>query len=217
MSVAQAEPDRAAVIERIRDAAVGCFGAQGFGASVRSIATAAGVSPGLVIHYFGSKDALRAACDEHVLRLIRDAPAITGRSPADFLGGLTAARDAVLVAYVVQALLAGGELATAFLADMIADVQRHLAQAEARGEVRPSRDPAARARLLVLQNVGALLVHLRLTPPGEAGLAESVRALSEAITLPALEIYTDGLLTERRLLDSYLRYVTDPPGQVPDT
>ncbi|WHT20247.1 TetR family transcriptional regulator [Crossiella sp. CA-258035] len=217
METEQADPERAAVVERIRNAAVRCFGAQGFGASVRSIATAAGVSPALVIHYFGSKDALRAACDEHVLRSVRDTPAITGRSPADFLGGLTAARDAVLVAYVVQALLAGGELATAFLADMIADVRRHLDHAQAQGQVRPSRDPAARARLLVLQNVGALLVHLRLNPPGEAGPAESVRALSETITLPALEIYTDGLLTERRLLDSYLRYVTDPPSQVPDS
>src|ERR687885_426871 len=58
---------------RIRDAAIRRFGAEGFGAPVRAIAAEAGVSPGLVIHHFGSKDGLRAACDEHVLRLIREA------------------------------------------------------------------------------------------------------------------------------------------------
>ena len=40
---------------------------------MRAVAAEAGVSPALVIHHFGSKDALRAACDEHVLRVIREA------------------------------------------------------------------------------------------------------------------------------------------------
>ena len=50
---------------RIRDAAIAQFGAHGFNTGVRAIATAAGVSPGLVIHHFGSKDGLRKACDEY--------------------------------------------------------------------------------------------------------------------------------------------------------
>ena len=57
---------------RIRDAAVARFGRDGFRAPVRAIAEDAGVSAALVIHHFGSKDALRAECDEHVLRVIRD-------------------------------------------------------------------------------------------------------------------------------------------------
>ena len=75
---------------RIRDAAIRRFGADGFGASVRAIAAEAGVSPGLVIHHFGSKDALRASCDEHVLRVIREAEtdAFTQSAPADWLGQL---------------------------------------------------------------------------------------------------------------------------------
>ncbi|QBE49228.1 TetR/AcrR family transcriptional regulator [Leucobacter triazinivorans] len=53
--------------ERIRDAAIAEFAAHGFTKStVRAISTAAGVSPGLVIHHFGSKNGLRAACDDHV-------------------------------------------------------------------------------------------------------------------------------------------------------
>ena len=53
---------------RIRDAAIECFAEQGFGASFRTIAARADVSPGLITHHFGSKDALRAECDGEVLR-----------------------------------------------------------------------------------------------------------------------------------------------------
>src|SRR3954452_24098995 len=75
---------------RIRDAAIRRFGADGFGASVRAIAADAGISPGLVIHHFGSKEGLREVCDEHVLRLIREAEteALTESTPADWLAQL---------------------------------------------------------------------------------------------------------------------------------
>lgn len=57
---------------RIRDAAMAEFGEKGFkGATMKSIATAAGVSVGLVQHHFGTKEGLRAACDERVLDLVR--------------------------------------------------------------------------------------------------------------------------------------------------
>ena len=58
---------------RIRDAAIECFAAEGVaGTSIRTIAAASGVSPGLVIHHFGSKDELRTACDDYVAALIRE-------------------------------------------------------------------------------------------------------------------------------------------------
>lgn len=57
---------------RIRDAAMVEFGDKGYnGATMKSIADTAGVSVGLVQHHFGTKDGLRAACDERVLDLIR--------------------------------------------------------------------------------------------------------------------------------------------------
>jgi TetR/AcrR family transcriptional regulator, regulator of cefoperazone and chloramphenicol sensitivity len=56
---------------RIRDAAMELFGAQGVAASsLRAVARAAGVSPGLVVHHFGSKDGLIRAVDEAVLTRI---------------------------------------------------------------------------------------------------------------------------------------------------
>src|SRR5919198_2987703 len=58
---------------RIRDAALRLFADGGTdGATIRDIAKAAGVSPGLVRHHFGSKEALREACDTYALeRLMR--------------------------------------------------------------------------------------------------------------------------------------------------
>ena len=48
------------------------FADQGFErATIRGIAERAGVSSGLIRHHFGSKEALRAACDEFVLRTVR--------------------------------------------------------------------------------------------------------------------------------------------------
>jgi AcrR family transcriptional regulator len=58
---------------RIRDAAIRLFADRGIdGTTVRDIAREAGVSPGLLRHHFGSKEALRGACDTYALdRLVR--------------------------------------------------------------------------------------------------------------------------------------------------
>jgi AcrR family transcriptional regulator len=54
--------------ERIRDAALKSLATHGVAAtSLRMVAEAAGVSLGLVQHYFGTKAALVAAVDQYVL------------------------------------------------------------------------------------------------------------------------------------------------------
>jgi AcrR family transcriptional regulator len=53
---------------RIRDAAMDLFARQGFGASIRAIADAAGVSSALITHHFGTKEALRRAVDDAVIQ-----------------------------------------------------------------------------------------------------------------------------------------------------
>lgn len=56
---------------RIRDAALRHFGEHGFDrATIRGIAETAGVSSGLLRHYFGSKEALRDACDAYLARAV---------------------------------------------------------------------------------------------------------------------------------------------------
>ncbi|MFC4908677.1 TetR family transcriptional regulator [Actinomadura gamaensis] len=55
---------------RLRDEALRLFAEHGPDAvSVRQIAAAAGASPALVVHHFGSKQGLRDAVDEHVVAL----------------------------------------------------------------------------------------------------------------------------------------------------
>ena len=59
--------------ERILTAAIQEFAEHGFAkTTIRSIASTAEVSPGLVIHHFGSKQGLRTACDDHVFDAIID-------------------------------------------------------------------------------------------------------------------------------------------------
>ncbi|MEV0354512.1 TetR family transcriptional regulator [Nocardia sp. NPDC050697] len=194
---------------RIRDAAVLEFGRTGFGVGVRAIAARAGVSPGLVNHHFGSKEGLRRACDDYVLGFVRDQKmqVLTG---GDMAGGmLTAMAEleefAPLFAYLVRSLEDGGPLADSLFEHMVADAVTYTEQAVAAGIVKPSRDPAARARYLMLLNLGATLLYLRMRRSREPELddRQALRDLMSELTLPALEMYTQGLLTDPAVLDSF--------------
>ncbi|WP_159940726.1 MULTISPECIES: TetR/AcrR family transcriptional regulator [unclassified Nocardiopsis] len=206
---------------RIRDAAIECFGQNGFGVTVRAIAEEAGVSPGLVIHHFGSKERLREACDDHVLGLINELKqeTITSHDSQTFLHQLaTMEEHTPLLAYLFRSVQTGGAFAVSFYERMVADVERYLAAGEAAGTIRPSRDPARRARYLAANSVGAMLLQVALHPPGErTDFARLMREWSREYTLPALELYTEGLLTERTMLDAYLLYVSDPPRKPADS
>lgn len=71
---------------RIRDAALEGFAMRGLQAtSIRDVAQAAGVSSGLVQHYFPTKAALRQAVNEHAVEATRDAFADLARSSASVL------------------------------------------------------------------------------------------------------------------------------------
>jgi AcrR family transcriptional regulator len=200
---------------RIRDAAIQCFGQHGFGVTVRAIAERAGVSAGLVIHHFGSKAALRKVCDDHVIGVVNEVKteSVTSHDTRTILQQLSTMEGyAPLLAYLFQSLRAGGETATALYERMVADVERHLALGEAEGTVRPSRDAAKRARWMAANSMGSILLLTLRRPEGDLDFAQVIREWSEEYMLPALELYTEGLLTERTMLDAYLLYVGDPPG-----
>ncbi|GII77626.1 hypothetical protein Sru01_26080 [Sphaerisporangium rufum] len=72
MSPTGPDPEDLTARARIRDAAMRHFGEYGYErATIRGIAESAGVSSGLVRHHFGSKQALREACDAHLIKQIR--------------------------------------------------------------------------------------------------------------------------------------------------
>jgi AcrR family transcriptional regulator len=208
---------------RIRDAAIACFAGEGFGASFRTIAARADVSPALITHHFGSKAELRAECDAHVLRQYRQLKSDGVQRPrAHLLEGLAAPGvSAILVVYLLRSILAGGASARAFVDHLLDQTREVMAEGVAAGLVRPSRDEDARVRYLTYQTMGALLVQFVTAPhatPEE--FVGSVGAGEQEIVLPMLELFTEGLLADRQMLDDYLEFVGRPtpsPATFPTT
>lgn len=199
---------------RIRDAAITCFAEAGFETSFRAIAARADVSPGLITHHFGAKAVLRAECDAEVFRRYH---ALKSEAIEDAGGDLMArlARPgdaAVVTVYMLRALHAGGAPAREFFESLVDHVRQVMAESVAAGIVRPSRDEDGRARYLTAQTMGAMLVQFLLQPgltPDE--FVATVVEQQRGQVLPILELYTEGVFTDRRMLDEYLMYVGDPP------
>ena len=203
---------------RIRDTAVRRFAVEGFGASIRAIAADAGVSAGLVMHHFGSKDRLRAECDAQVLATIRrqkrENVADAAANQSFFQKFAAAEKNASLVGYVLRSMQDGSRLAREFIDHMVTDAVGYTREGVAAGVIVPSRDEAARARYLTLSALGALLLEVTLNPPEDPDdLAGIVRRYLTSSYLPMMELFTEGYLTSRRMLDDYLMYVPDPPSQ----
>lgn len=193
-------------VARIRDAAIEQFGEHGFGVGLRSIAEAAGVSAALVIHHFGSKDGLRKACDEFVAEEIRSGKSetIQSRDPATWLGQMAEIESyAPLMAYLVRSMQSGGELAKMLWQSMIDNVEAYMEEGVQAGTVKPSRDPHARARYLAITGGGGFLLYLQMhETPND--LRAVLRDYASDMVLPALEVYSEGLLTDRTMYDAFL-------------
>lgn len=201
---------------RIRDAATACFAESGFDTPFRTIAARAGVSPGLITHHFGSKAVLRAECDAEVLRRYHALKSEAIGDPSGYLmERLTRPGDAAVVTvYILRAIHAGGPAAREFFESLVDHAREVMAESAAAGLVRPSRDEEARLRYLTAQSMGAMLVQFLLHPgasPDE--FVRSFRDRERGHVLPILELYTEGLFVDRRMLDDYLMYVGDPPGE----
>ena len=191
---------------RIRDAAIERFGAQGFGVGLRSIAEAAGVSAALVIHHFGSKDGLRKTCDDYVAEEIRSGKSEAMRSsdPATWFAAMAEIEEyAPLMAYLVRSMQSGGELANTLWRRMIDNAESYLDEGVQTGILKPSRDPAARAKYLAITGGGGFLLYLQMhaTP---TDLRAVLRDYAGDMVLPALELYTDGLMTDSHMYDAFL-------------
>ncbi len=202
---------------RIRDAAIECFAEQGFGASFRTIAARADVSPGLITHHFGSKDALRAECDGEVLRRYEALKTGSLADPSAYLAKHLAepGEAAVWLVYMLRAIHAGGTSAQGFLEHFIDSARQIMKASVESGLVRPSRDEEARLRYLAYQTMGALLIEFLMAPdPSPDAFVESMRSTQRNQILPTLELFAEGFLTDRRMLDDYLVYIGDPPGEV---
>jgi AcrR family transcriptional regulator len=199
-------PDDLTARARIRDSAIECFAALGFAATVRQIAAHAGVSAGLITHHFGSKEALRQACDTEVLRRVLEIK-LGGirRSPNEAVA-MIAQLDGfgASFGYTLRSVREGGPAGREFLENLIDDARMYVAEAVASGTLLPSVDEEARVRMLVTQSIGGMIVQLTLSD--EVDLSDGralIRRVTESSSLVLVELYTQGLLADHRLLDAY--------------
>ncbi|HEY7607140.1 MAG TPA: TetR family transcriptional regulator [Actinomycetes bacterium] len=189
----------------IRDEALALFARHGPEAvSVRQIAAAAGVSPALVLHHYGSKQRLRAAVDDHVASVI-DA-LFADLAEADWAAdglGLSFAElllqrlppGSPIPGYLRRLLLAGDRAGTELFRRWHAATMAVLEGLVTVGMARPSPDPAIRAAFLLANDLAVLLLREQLSdvlgvdPLGGQGL---VRWTDEL-----LSVYRDGLFARK--------------------
>lgn len=219
--------------ERILQAALRRFAADGLAAPLRRIAADADVSAGLIIHHYGSREKLLRACDLRTLEVTRrEKAAMLAGGSGELLAQLAQTEKyASVVGYVLRRLQAGGPQAGQFVDDFAADAVEYLAEGERAGTISPSRDPQGRAQVLTEMALGALLLQLP-AQRDHLDLAELpgwLRAYSDRIIGPLLELYSVPLLTDRTLLTAYLsagggaqdrrsaRRTTPRPESVPST
>lgn len=147
---------------RIRDAALALFAERGFAASsIREVAKAAGVSPGLVQHHFGTKDALREACDAYAVATFRETKqsAFRPENLADSAFLSTAyARTLPAVRYLARALAEGSPGATLLFDQMAAMFLEEMRDDGSLSDVRTA-DPEAFATVLTAHTLGAMVLH----------------------------------------------------------
>ena len=169
-------PDDRTARAVIRDEALRLFAARGPDAvTVRQIAAAAGVSPGLVVHHFGSKAGLRQAVDQHVLGLFDlmlgeltgehspdlSDPAASGSLAEAIAGHLPA--DSPVPAYLRRLLLAGDEAGRELFRRLFTLSTRTLDALVAAGLAVRGADPAVRAAFLLSNDLAVLLLRDQLT------------------------------------------------------
>jgi AcrR family transcriptional regulator len=168
-------PDDRTARARIRDEALRLFADRGSDAvTVRDIATAASVSPSLVVRHYGSKDGLRDAVDDHVARvfegMLAEASRPAGADPFDPAAAQSLAdkvvahlpADSAVPAYLGRMLLAGGPAGSALFRRLYVVSQEALAGFVAAGSVGAGPDPDVRAAFLLLNDLAVLILRSRL-------------------------------------------------------
>ncbi len=202
----ETQPSDLTTAARIRNEAIKLFGEHGFTkTSVRAIAKAAGVSPGLVIHHFGSKDELRAACDDYITTAIISLAKEKGN--ADNVGALFAQlmQNPDLLedemAYLIQSVNDDSPAGRHMIDNMVANSVDMIKASGENGTMRKVEDPEALAVALVMQSIAMLAfrkhVQRLLGAPTDSLVDPKLLA---RYGLPLLDVYTHGLYTD----DSYL-------------
>lgn len=185
-----ASPDTA---DRIRTAAIEVFAAHGFTKStIRSIASAAEVSPGLVIHHFGSKEGLRTACDDHVFAAITETKAQNAKYASFAVQAMFENPDMSRnLDYLVKSLLDPSEHGQRYFEHYIDLVESYITHGFAGYTFRHSDDPRGQAATIASLALAPLMLDHRLqTSLGTSDTAETMGRLAPHL----LDLYLNGVL-----------------------
>jgi AcrR family transcriptional regulator len=196
-------PDDRTARAVIRDEALRLFAAHGPGpVTIRQIAAAAKVSPGLVMHHFGSKEGLRQAVDDWVTTVFDElfrtietadwADTAAGGSLAEaFLARLPP--GSAVPGYLRQLLLSGDPAGQRLLRQWFDASRQILDTLTDTGRSRPSADPAVRAAFLMVNDLAVLLLRDQLAPL--IGVDPLSPAGLNRWTEEVLAVYRDGIFT----------------------
>lgn len=184
---------------RIRDAALERFPRDGFGATtIRAIARDAGVSPGLVVHHFGSKDGLREACDEHVVARFRETKLAAMQDDKMFDPGFAASAYQMaqpMLRYFGWALARGHPAAGDLFDEMLREAIEISRLAVAKGMINDSPNLERRTAVQLAMQLGMIVLdsHLErnldldlLTPQGMAEITPTLLEILGGLFTPAV-------------------------------
>jgi AcrR family transcriptional regulator len=196
MRIAQNDIRAAAVI---RETAMRLFAERGAAAvTVREIAAAAGVSPGLVIHHYRSKDGLKDAVDRRAVAFFEEMIGEFGR-PGEEGGSaslveLLADRldsEPAMVDYIRRLLLDGGEAADRLFTQLLDATEAGMRALVAAGAVRPARDERLRTAFLLSNDLSLLLLRRQIARA--AGIDPLTREGLGSWSAAVLDVYTRGV------------------------
>lgn len=150
----------------IRIAAMNLFAERGYtDVTIRQIAAAAGVSPALVIHHYGSKEKLRAVLEERVAAFVESM--LADLSTVQEEGGTTTVaqlfsdrleREPAMAGYIRRLLCDGGPAGVALFERLYRVTRTGMQALQQTGIVRPSQDEPVRDAFLLSNDVATLLL-----------------------------------------------------------
>lgn len=199
---------------RIRDTAIAAFARDGYdGASLRRIAQEAGVSPALIVHHFGDKNALRAECDDYVVSVFINeehdlivAPTRDRiRTALNDLG-----RYGPYIDYLARMLADGSAAADRLFDSFLANTRDVLDEQKAAGMLEPMSDPEMTIMLLTLMGLAPVVMRAQIARA--LGTDQLSAAGLLRTTLPTLELLTHGIYSTTALLDGAREALASPGG-----
>jgi TetR/AcrR family transcriptional regulator, regulator of cefoperazone and chloramphenicol sensitivity len=177
---------------RIRNAALKHFSEEGFArVTIRGIARSADVSPGLVRHHFGSKEALREACDDHVVEAMRRVNE-TFLGNASFYAGVRPGLQP-FQRYLLRALIDGSTAARSIFDEIVTMTEQWLARADESRSDPPEVDQRVRAAVVTGMAAGVPLLHEHVSRALSADMFAPEGDTNIALAL--LDIYADSLIS----------------------